>query len=188
MGAVRDETQSDRQLVERVIGGSKAAFADIVRPLAGRLIALAQRMLSSTSEAEEAVQDALASVWIARRRLDPDRPIAPFLTTTVLNKCRDRLRRRKAAGFLGIAVPLDDLSLRDHSPDPETLAMDRDTLTRLRLEMDRLPVRLREALVLVAVDGYSQTEAADLLGVTEKAVETRIYRARKQLQKKIDEF
>ena len=183
-----DETQPDRQLVVKVIGGNKTAFAHLVRPQVGRLITLAIRMLGSRADAEEVVQDALASVWMARHRLDPNRESAPFLTTTVLNKCRDRLRRRKAAGLFGMAPKFDELSLPDQEPDPERRAVGRDGLARLQQEIERLPVRLREALVLVAIESRSQDEAARLLGVTEKTIETRIYRARKRLREKFEDF
>lgn len=179
-----DGTYPDRKLVQKVISGDRAAFGRLARSEIGRLIKLAQRLLNSTSEAEDAVQDALASVWLARRRLDPARPIGPFLTTTTLNKCRDRLRRRKLTGFWGQHTPLDELNLPDNGPDPETSAIDRDALRSLQREIERLPVRLREALVLVVIDGRSHDEAAHLLGVSEKAVETRIYRARKRLREK----
>lgn len=182
------QNHPDRDLVERVVNGDRAAFARLIRPQTGRMLALSARMLGSSAQAEDAVQDALASVWIARSRLDPLRPIGPFLTTTVLNKCRDHLRRRRVAGFIGIAPSLDELTVPDESPGPEDLAVSRDTLVRLRNEIERLPIRLREALVLVAIDGRSQTEAADLLGVTEKAVETRVYRARNKLREKIGNF
>ena len=49
-------------------------------------------------------------------------------------------------------------------------------------------MRLQEALVLVTVEGYSQAEAAELLGTTEKAVETRIYRARNRLKERFEKF
>ncbi len=180
------EINSDRHLVELVVKGDRGAFARLISPQTGRLLTLAARMLGSSAEGEDAVQDALASVWIARSKLDPLRPIAPFLTTIVLNKCRDRLRRRKVAGFVGLGPSFDELPVADEGPDPEAVAVSRDTLARLRNEIERLPIRLREALVLVAVDDRSQIEAADLLGVTEKAVETRVYRARKQLREKLD--
>ena len=179
---------TDQVLVELVAKGDRAAFGRLVSRHSGRLLTLAGRMLGSGSEAEDAVQDALASVWLARSRLDPTRIIAPFLTTIVLNKCRDRLRRRKAAGLAGIAPSIDDLSLPDEAPDPEAIAVSRDSLRRLRDEIERLPIRLREALVLVTIDGRSQAEASDLLGVSEKAVETRVYRARNRLREKIDDF
>lgn len=180
-----DRNNPEQVLIERVKAGDQSAFGPLIAPQTGRLIMLGSRMLGSTAEAEETVQDALASVWVTRRRLDTRRAIGPYLTTIVLNKCRDRLRRRKVAGFIGIAPTLDELTAADTAPDPETIAADRDMLGKLRIEIERLPLRLREALVLVAFDGRSQSEAGELLGISEKAVESRIYRARKRLKEKI---
>ena len=55
-------------------------------------------------------------------------------------------------------------------------------------QIERLPIRLREALILVSIDGRSQAEAAELLGVSEKAIETRIYRARQKLRDRLENF
>ena len=71
------------------------------------------------------------------------------------------------------------------TPSPETETADREALTKTRQAISALPVKLKEALVLVAIDGRSQREAASLLGVSEKAIETRIYRARKILKEKL---
>lgn len=182
------DEQSDRHLVENAIGGNKSAFGHLVGPHISRLIVLAKRMLGSASDAEDAVQDALASVWMARHRFDPERPIGPYLSTTVLNKCRDRLRRRKAAAFFGMPPQLDEALLPDQLPNPEAQAITQQSLAMLRKEIEVLPIRLREALVLVAIDGRSQIDAADLLGVTKKTIETRIYRARKHLREKFETF
>ncbi|MCP1471888.1 RNA polymerase sigma-70 factor (ECF subfamily) [Sphingobium sp. OAS761] len=184
MAEAGDSTESD--LIVQVKSGGRRAFDRLVEPHAPRLLALARRMLSSPSEAEEAVQNALASVWINRRRLDEGRPVGGYLTTTTLNKCRDRLRRRKAANFLGFGRGLEEITASDDSPGPEDAALDRRELARVQSEIERLPVRLREALVLVAIDGRSQSEAAELLGVSEKTIETRIYRARNRLRESLE--
>ncbi len=55
-------------------------------------------------------------------------------------------------------------------------------------QIERLPIRLSEALILVSIDGRSQAEAAELLGVSEKAIETRIYRARQKLRDRLENF
>lgn len=180
--------ESDASLVEKARRGDRAAFGALIAPQTARMLALATRMLGSSAAAEESVQDAMASVWVARDRLDPARPFAAFLTTAVLNKCRDRLRRRKVKGLFGLAPQLDELSIADDDPDPERRAIDRDELARVRSGIETLPVKLREALVLVGIDGRSQREAAELLAVSEKTIETRIYRARKILREKIARF
>lgn len=182
------DTHSERALIGQVVKGSKAAFGALVAPHSARLISLASRMLGGSHQAEDAVQDALASVWVARHRLDPQRPVGPFLTTVVLNKCRDRLRKRKAARLFGMDTSTERLTVVDDSPGPEEIAVQRDELARLTAEIERLPIRLREPLVLVTLDDRSQAEAAALLGVSEKTIETRIYRARKRLRERLKDF
>ncbi|WP_227819680.1 RNA polymerase sigma factor [Aurantiacibacter atlanticus] len=112
-------------------------------------------------------------------------PLLPFLTTITLNKCRDKLRRRKAAQFLGFGKDSMPELASDPSPSPETETVDRQLLQKTHTEIQRLPVRLREALILVAFDGRSQSEVADIMGVSEKAVESLLYRARKALKEKV---
>lgn len=178
----------DPGLIRQASEGSRAAFSALVEPHIGRLLALAARMLGSRQHGEDAVQDGLASVWVSRHRLDPERPVGPYLTTVVFNKCRDRLRTRKAKRFFGLGSVDDAALIADESPDPENRASARQELGLLRAEIERLPIRLREALVLVSIDGRSQAEAASLLGVSEKAIETRVYRARQRLREKFDQF
>jgi RNA polymerase sigma factor (sigma-70 family) len=176
----------DADLVEKVRAGNKVAFGELVEPHLPRLLGLARRMLGTAEEAEDALQNALASTWVARAKLDPQKPVAAYLTTVTLNKCRDRLRRRKVTQFLGFGTFEPDMPVAAVQPDAETEIADREELEMVSRAIDRLPVRLREALVLVAIDGRSQREAAELLGVTEKTIETRVYRARQRLREKLD--
>lgn len=184
-GVSGQTTLEEKQLVVAVMAGDRLAFTQLVGPLVPRLLATSARMLGSRSEAEDAVQNALASAWLARGRFDPARPVLPILTTIVLNKCRDRLRRRKAARFLGFGARLELELAADSAPSPESEAADRQALNQTIAEIERLPVRLREALVLVSMDGRSHAEVAELLGTTEKAVEALVYRARRRLRKKL---
>lgn len=140
-------------------------------------------MLGSSDEAEDALQSALASVWVSRARLDPARPVAAYLTTVALNKCRDRLRRRKVSHFLSFGMSEANVTIAAGNPSSETEISDRQTLQAVSSAIERLPFKMREALVLVTVEGRSQREAAELLGVTEKTIETRVYRARQRLRK-----
>ncbi|WP_034922515.1 RNA polymerase sigma factor [Erythrobacter sp. SD-21] len=175
----------ERELVARVVAGDRRAFTQLVEPLVPRLLATALRLLGTRDEAEDAVQNALASAWIARSRIDRSRSFLPLLTTITLNKCRDKLRRRKAADFLGFGRASMPELASDPAPSPETEAVDRQLLEQTRSEIRRLPLRLREALILVAIDGRSQSEAAELLGISAKAVEALVYRARKILREKL---
>lgn len=181
-GTLHDQ---ESELVAMVAAGDRRAFTQLVEPHLPRLLATSLRMLGVRDEAEDAVQNALASAWIARARLDPERPILPILTTITLNKCRDKLRRRKAAQFLGFGKSPSYELAADQTPSPEIEASDKQLLQATYTEIQKLPLRMREALILVAIDGQSQKEAAELLGISEKAAETLVYRARKTLRKKL---
>ncbi len=133
-------TIEEAELVARVVAGDRRAFTDLVRPLTPRLLVTALRMLGSKSDAEDAVQAALASAWIARSRFDPERPVGPLMTTITVNKCRDRLRRQKAARFLGYRADHDLEFVEDTSPSPESEAADRQALRNARIQIRKLPV------------------------------------------------
>lgn len=178
----------ERERLEKVVAGDRQAFAELVAPLLPRLLGTAVRMVGSRSEAEDAVQDALASVWIARNRIDARKPLLPYLTTITLNKCRDRLRRRRSAALFGFGSAEDFDFIATEAPSPETQSFDRQQLQRAYRAIQRLPIRLREALILVTIDGQSQREAGELLGVTEKTIETRIHRARKLLREGLEKI
>ena len=84
--------------------------------------------------------------------------------------------------FFTRAQPIEDaFDLASDGASPETEAGDRAELGRVSAAIGYLPLKLREALILRAIEGMSQAEAAEALGVTEKTVETRLYRARASL-------
>ena len=106
-----------------------------------------------------------------------------WLKHIALNKCRDWGRRRKVRAFFTRAVPLEmAFDVSDDAIPADVQAADRAELARVTAAISRLPSRLREALVLRTIDGLGQAEAADVLGVSEKTVETRLYRARGKLK------
>jgi RNA polymerase sigma-70 factor (ECF subfamily) len=80
------------------------------------------------------------------------------------------------------ALPLDAaIEIVDTTVTGEAVIDDARALARVAKAIAALPANLKEPLILTAVDGLSQADAATVLGISEKAVEVRIYRARKAL-------
>lgn len=71
----------------------------------------------------------------------------------------------------------------DGKPSSEIIAIDRQTLSRLDVAISALPRKLKEPLILTALEGLSHRDAGEILGVSAKAVEVRVYRARQKLAK-----
>lgn len=102
----------------------------------------------------------------------------------MINKAHDWARRRRVRQFFSFALPLEEArGIAETGPDAEQQVSDREELDRTMAALAKLPARLKEVLVLRTIEGMSQSEAAGVLGVSEKAIETRLYRARANLSK-----
>ncbi len=178
---------TDAELVARVLRGEDAAFTALMRRHKSWLYLFVRRHTPTSEDAYDIVQESFASAWRALKRYDPAWPLDAWLRQIALNKCRDRARkdavRRRVQSFLG-ASPKDEPL--DTAAPADAVEIANETLRRLNAAIARLPPRLREPLVLTALQGLSQREAAELLGSSVKVVEMRVYRARKQLAAMLD--
>ena len=173
----------DIVLIAEAAKGSKAAFNTVMIQQAPRLHNVALRLMGNSSDAEDAVQEALAAAWFKLASFDQSRPINPWLTRITVNKCRDILRKRRVRQFFEFDGSGDiELRIADTAPDPSEDLQARQTLEVMQREITRLPAKLREPFVLVTFGDNSQAQAAHVLGISEKAVETRVYRARTKLR------
>ncbi|WP_296718411.1 sigma-70 family RNA polymerase sigma factor [Erythrobacter sp.] len=166
-GALADEAQAARALVER----HREAIYRLAR--------------TATGDAEEAfdiTQDTFIAAFGALSRYDPARPFRGWIAAIALNKCRDRARRRAVRRFLGLPMPDNAAEwIADDAPSPEAQAASREELATTARAIAELPSALKDVLILRTIEGMSQQETADSLGISAKAVETRLYRARQKL-------
>lgn len=180
---------SDGDLARRASGGDERAYALLVGRHKDRLFGLLRRYLGNPEEAREAAHEAFIAAWSALDRYDPARPFGAWLRTIAINKARDRGRRLAFRRLVFGDRPLESSGaheLPDTQPDAEAALLERERLATLDGAIARLPAPLKEALLLTALEGRSQQQAAEILGVSVKTVETRIYRARKTLARTLD--
>lgn len=168
----------------RAAGGDRAAFTALMTATKADLYRFVRRYVGDEVEAHDVLQEAYASAWLAMRRYDPARPFDVWLRTIALNKCRDWSRRRAVRrvvrGVMGLDAP-EAMAVGEETPTAETRLDDQRRVEALQRALSRLPDALKAPLLLVALEGRSHAEAAFVLGITPKAVETRIARARKKL-------
>ena len=179
---------SDGELAALSLAGRQIAFAEIVRRHREPLYRIIVANVADADEALDLVQETFVAAYRALRRYDVARPMRGWLIAIALNKCRDWARRRRVRRIFSFAIPLDGAAeaVAEDRPLHDIEAADREELVRTRRAIAGLPATLREVLVLRAIDGQSQAEAAAILGVTEKAVETRLRRARAKLSERLD--
>ena len=179
------DTLGDEQNIEvRAAGGDRAAFTALMTHTKADLYRFIRRYVGDEGEAQDVLQEAYASAWLAMRRYDPTRPFDVWLRSIALNKCRDWSRRRGVRrivrGVMGLDAP-EARAVGEVSPIPEDRLDDQRRAADLRRALSDLPDTLKAPLLLATLEGRSHAEVASILGVTPKAVETRIARARKAL-------
>ncbi len=177
------ETWTDGELATLATAGRQAAFSVIIRRHRDPIYRLIRGHVGDADEALDLVQETFVSAHQALARYDGARPFRAWLARIAINKCRDWGRRRTVRRLLFRADPLDGgvFEVEDDSPSPWQIAQDREELRALNQAIAALPASLKEPLLLRTVEELSQAEVAAALDISEKAVETRVRRARLRL-------
>ncbi len=175
---------SDGELATLSLAGRQLAFAEIMHRYRQPIFRLIRASTGDAEEALDLTQESFISAHKALARYDPERSMRAWLSIIAINKCRDWGRKRRVRRFLTFGVPLDVEADRiaDDRVAIDDAAADRQELARVAKAIAALRPNLRETLVLRTIEGLSQSETATILGISEKAVETRLYRARAQLE------
>lgn len=174
----------DDQLAASAIAGDERAFARLIARHKDGLYRFIRRYTGNPDEAYDLLQETFAAAWAAHKRYDAARSFPTWLRSIALNKCRDWSRRRAVRRWLTWSDPIDGqvgLNLTDDTPSPEAAVVERERLSRLDRAVANLPQGLKEPLILTALEELSHQDAGRILGLTAKAVELRVYRARKAL-------
>ena len=181
---------SDSALARRAADGDERAFSVLVHRHKESLYRLLRRYTGDADEAYEASHEAFIAAWGALRRYDPNRPFGAWLRTIAINKARDRGRRMTVRRFIFGANSLDGaeaMSAADPANPADRTLIDEEQTRRLDQAISRLPPALRAPLLLTAFEGHSQQGAAQILKVSVKTVETRVYRAKTLLAASLGE-
>lgn len=183
-GAIAGRTDYELAVLSRA--GDSSAFAEIVRRHKQPLHRTVSRITGDEDESIDIVQDAFVAAHAAIARFDPQRPMRTWLTRIAINKARDWRRRRLVRRLISAVMPPDVVEIANNDPAVDVAAADRAELARVEAAIRRLPENLREVIVLRTIDGLSQSETGEVLGVSEKTVETRLYRARSKLRAELE--
>jgi RNA polymerase sigma factor (sigma-70 family) len=167
-------TQSDERLVALARAGHDRAFETIVRRYRRPLLAACRRMVDD-GRAEDVLQQALLSAWAALRRGDDVRELRAWLFRIVRNAAVSHGRRSGHDS----AELVDTLSV---AASPQEEAERRAVVQETLETIAGLPPRQREALLRISVQGHSQDEVAEELGVSRIAVRQLVHRARTSLR------
>lgn len=182
--------RDEQELLERLRSGDDAAFTELVRANAGRMLAVARRMLRSDEDARDALQDAFVQAFRNVGRFEGGARLSTWLHRIVVNASLMKLRSQGRRPEQPIEELLPRFYEDGHRIDPgpawRALGPDpveqRETRTLVRRAIDRLPEIYRNVLLLRDIEGLDTEETARLLDVEVGTVKVRLHRARQALR------
>jgi RNA polymerase sigma factor (sigma-70 family) len=166
---------SDQQLMAIVQGGDHSPAAEIYDRYSGRVYGFAFQFLKNAEAAEDAMHDAFMKMLSRANQYNGEAKFSTWLFTITANTCRDLLRKAENRVTKESDEVLYDLpGPSELSPDRKLEQRDNEVLVERLLS--KLSVDQREAIVLARYQGLSYAEIAQIVGCSEGAVKTRIFR------------
>jgi RNA polymerase sigma-70 factor (ECF subfamily) len=179
------DMSDDWQLLARTADGDDDAFRIIVERHQDRLVRLCQRILQDREEALDAAQEVFIKAYQKAGSLQPKGELFTWLYRVATNHCLNKLRRRRIVRFVPMGgADSDDSSAIEPataSAGPDTELVAREQWQATQSAIDRLPDNQKAVLVLAKFEGLSYRQIAETLEITEGAVESRLFRAMRNL-------
>lgn len=175
---------SDESLIRRIQERNHDAFSELVFRHSKRFYSIAYRMLSNKNEAEDIVQEAFLKLWDKPDLWDKTRQtkFTTWFYRIITNLCLDYNKKKKPMSLS------EDSPIADKKPEEDDLLELHQKQAMLESFIRKLPERQQLALNLCFYEGLSNKEAAEIIDVKVKALQSLIMRAKTTLKEKISRY
>jgi RNA polymerase sigma-70 factor (ECF subfamily) len=185
-------SDADAALVARYKGNDLTAFDEIVERYQHKIYGYVRRLVGNQTDAEDITQEVFLKALNSLHSFREESSLQTWLFRIATNLCRDVHRRRqREKGWLPLWRHADGgectgeesvMEIPDDRSDPEKLLLREELSELLKQAMDRLPMAMREVLVLHDVELMSYEEIARALGIPLGTVKSRLFHARARLR------
>jgi RNA polymerase sigma-70 factor (ECF subfamily) len=186
----------DAALLSGVRLGAPAAIEALFDRYHGKVVGLAMSILRNNSDAEEAAQDVFLTVVRKADRFQGNSALSSWIYRICVNTCLMRLRKSRRTE----TVPIEEFlpvftkegahasPVKDWSKEVERRMFDKELGQVIRQFTDELSEKYRVVFVLSDVEGLTNEETAQVLGLTIPAVKSRLHRARLYLRERLSRY
>ncbi|MEK7315579.1 MAG: RNA polymerase sigma factor [Candidatus Eisenbacteria bacterium] len=178
----------ESRLISSAQAGDAAALRRLLSIVSRPAFRYGMTFCRDREDAEEIAQDVLSSLVRSLARYRGDGTLSTWAFSVARNACiRHRRRSRRAVASLDAWRAEKGAEPADHDPDadPQGRLERREIREAVAAALRLLPASLREAVVLRDVEGLSAREAATVLRITERALKSRLHRARLELRTRL---
>jgi len=173
--------REDELLLRQIQKGKHDAFAKLVNRHTKRFYSIAYRLVINKDDAEDIVQDAFLKLWDRPEMWNQSKQtkFTTWFYKIIINLCVDHNKKKRAVNLS------DDIELVDKQPGQDELINIEQKGAILDRFIQELPERQRLALNLCFYEELSNREAAEIVGVNIKALQSLIMRAKTTLREKV---
>ncbi len=190
------DTAADQASLHALQQGEAVALNRLIERWKRPLYSFAYRYVQNNADARDLVAETFVRLYQQRLRLRPDTRLSAWLFTTLTNLCHNHHRwvRRHPTCALDAPAPADSakrqagLELASSDPSPSVALEQDEALAAVRAAIDRLPHDLKVTLLLHYYEHLSYHEIGEIIGCSDRGVETRLYRARQGLRDSLAEL
>jgi RNA polymerase sigma-70 factor (ECF subfamily) len=188
-----DAMSTDAALVDAVRAGDATAYRGLVEKYQGRVYNVIYGLVRNREDAQELTQETFVKAYRNLHGFRSDSRFYTWVYRIAMNLAIDFTRRRKRAPISGTD---EDIGVRDsrgeiadvHHIDSPRKALERKQLHRAIMDaLDQLPEQQKQVILLREIEGLSYREIAEVLDLVEGTVMSRLFYARKKLQKVLEE-
>ena len=181
---------SDPVLVEKIKTGDYQAFESLVNRYESKVYRLAIRMLRNPEDAEDALQETFLQVYRGLKSFEGRSTFSTWLFRLATNVCLMKIRHRETEPAK--LLPLEDYLPRheegghpqifDWTDRPEEALLSKESREKMLEALEKLPAEYRAVFILRDMEGFSNAETGETLGISVAAVKSRLHRARLTLR------
>lgn len=187
-----DSDALDRADMARLVAGQESALNELMDRHAPAVFRLLCRMLGNEDDANDLAQETFVRVFRSRGSYRPEQKFSVWLFTIAANLARNQLRWRSRHPNVSLDAEAGTTqqtlgeTLPSQLASPRQATVELERMEAVRKAVQDLPDEMREAIVLCEWEDLSVAEAATVLQSSPKAVESRLYRARKLLRERLE--
>ena len=182
------------ELIHNIAHGDQRSFKQFYELFHERVYNVCLSHLQNTSDAEEVTQDVFIDVFNNAATFKGNAAVSTWVYRIAVNKSVDKIRynnRQKRFSFVTSIFSKDTGEVIHHPPEfnhPGVVFEQKENAAKLFAAIAQLPENQKAAFVLKQIEGLSQREVAEVLEVSEKAVESLLQRAKTGLRKILGEL
>ena len=174
--------EDEHDIIERCKAGDSDAYAVLVDRYRSLAYTVACRMTGDAEAANDIAQESFCAAYVGLRHFRYASKFSSWLTSIVLNKCRDHLRSRRPTVAVDEIADLRTTGRRD----PEQEAMAGEAVDAVQRALDALPPDYREVIILKHIEELDYRSISEVLGVTIGALKVRAHRGRELLRELLE--